>query len=64
MRRGLIESTPMKINPEWASIVAFFAVSAVLALIHIAAFVAALPSKGLYWAARPLQRLLDRLSGK
>ena len=61
--RGLIESTPMKINTEWLGIIAWAVVAITLVSIYALAFAVALPSKALYLAARPLQGLLDRLSG-
>jgi hypothetical protein len=52
----------MKISADWIEIAAFFVVSFVVFAIIAVAFVLALPSKALYFAARPLQALLDRLS--
>ena len=59
----------MKINADWLEIAAFFAIGAIIVVIHVAAVpfafsskVLALAAKAIYALALPFQRLLNRLS--
>ncbi len=52
----------MKINPGWLAFFIWAFVALPLVLIYTLAFASAIPAKLLYALARPLQRLLDRLS--